>query len=197
MKKIEAKKEQKQRIIIETATNKFLKEGYQRTSMDSLAQEAGVTKQTIYRYFESKEALFKAVLESMRSPEDTHFQKELNRESPYEALFYFAIGFLEFHMSEAHLASIRLLVAEGRFAPEMTRVFFSVGPSNTEPRLRKFFETRLPSDDPEYAVKMFLSTLLSMRMNVLVGLRSTPTREELEDHARRTVAFCVKNCGCD
>lgn len=36
---------------------KFVNEGFNKTSMDELAQDLGVSKKTIYKYFESKDAL--------------------------------------------------------------------------------------------------------------------------------------------
>lgn len=39
------------------------KQGFRRATMDELAVQAGVSKRTIYRYFESKEAVIEAVIE--------------------------------------------------------------------------------------------------------------------------------------
>lgn len=193
MNKNKLKKEEKRNAILSAASKTFLKNGYLGTSMDMIAHEAEVTKQTVYRYFESKELLFKTTLENQRASSENHFQEELNRTDTHEALTHFAVAFLELHMSEKHLAGIRLLVSEGPEAPEMTRAFFAVGPARTKSALLHFFETRLSTDDPEYAVKMFISTLLSMRMDILVGLRLNPTHEELEEHAKRTVDICIKH----
>jgi AcrR family transcriptional regulator len=49
------KKEQ----IIEAARKLFHKYGFKKVSMDEIAKEAGVTKKTIYIYFNSKEELLK------------------------------------------------------------------------------------------------------------------------------------------
>jgi len=192
MNRKKVKKEKKQQDILQAATDIFLNEGFLGASMDKIAMRAGVTKQTVYRYFESKEVLFQAVLEAQRGDIDSQFQQELDREAPMEALTMFSIGFLEMHMSESHLAVIRLLVAEGPRAPELTRAFFAVGPKKTKERLMEFFTTRFKVADPEYTVKMLLSTLLSLRMNVLVGLRPIPTKEELVHHAKRSIAVCIE-----
>lgn len=48
--------------IIEAADRLFTRFGYRRTSMDDIAREAGVAKGTLYLYFTSKEALFRALL---------------------------------------------------------------------------------------------------------------------------------------
>ena len=44
--------------IRETAISLFLRKGYQGTSMDEIAAEAGVSKQTVYTHFADKEQLF-------------------------------------------------------------------------------------------------------------------------------------------
>lgn len=188
MKKSEQKKEQKRNDIIRAAQETFRTDGYIGASMDKIAQCAGVTKQTVYRYFPSKEVLFQASLEARRAGLDRQFQGELAGEDPYEALTRFAIGFLQLHMSEDHLAGVRLLVAEGPNAPELTRAFFAFGPHRTAECLKEFLTAKFHVEDPEYAAKMFLSTLLALRMNVLVGLIPVPTHEDIVRHAERTVA---------
>lgn len=45
--------------IVEAARNLFYKYGFKKVSMDEIANEAGVTKRTIYMYFKSKEDLLK------------------------------------------------------------------------------------------------------------------------------------------
>ncbi|MCJ2162939.1 MULTISPECIES: TetR/AcrR family transcriptional regulator [unclassified Pseudodesulfovibrio] len=192
MKKSDLNKERKRSDILRAAHDVFHSDGYLGASMDRIAEHAGVTKQTVYRYFNSKEVLFQASLETWRSERSNSFQEELERSDPYDALIHFAIGFLELHMSEVHLAGVRLLIAEGPTAPEMTRAYYAVGPRKTEECLVRFFKTHFRAEDPEYAVKMLLSTLLSMRMGVLVGLHPIPTQEELMRHAERTVAICIK-----
>ncbi len=48
--------------IIEAADRLFARFGFRRTAMDDIAREAGVAKGTLYLYFTSKEALFRALL---------------------------------------------------------------------------------------------------------------------------------------
>jgi AcrR family transcriptional regulator len=47
--------------ILAAAQNEFLQHGYKRTSIDTLAQAAGVAKGTVYLYFKSKDEVFRAV----------------------------------------------------------------------------------------------------------------------------------------
>ena len=48
--------------IVAAALDVFVERGFARTKLEDVARRAGVTKGTIYLYFENKEALFKAVI---------------------------------------------------------------------------------------------------------------------------------------
>jgi AcrR family transcriptional regulator len=48
--------------IVEAATGIFLRYGFKKTSMDDLARAAGLSRQGLYLYFPTKEALFKAMV---------------------------------------------------------------------------------------------------------------------------------------
>ncbi|HTT99287.1 MAG TPA: TetR/AcrR family transcriptional regulator [Rhizomicrobium sp.] len=48
--------------ILDAALSVFAEKGYAGTRMDEIAKRAGVTKGTIYLYFESKEAVFKTLV---------------------------------------------------------------------------------------------------------------------------------------
>lgn len=52
---------EKHRAIIRAASAMFLAEGYERVTLDQIAQRAGVSKQTIYAHFADKDALFRAI----------------------------------------------------------------------------------------------------------------------------------------
>jgi len=51
--------------IHSAATTLFLRLGFEGTSMDAIAAEARVSKQTLYRYYQNKETLFVAVLSQL------------------------------------------------------------------------------------------------------------------------------------
>jgi AcrR family transcriptional regulator len=51
--------------IIETAAGAFLHTGFDGTSMDDVAEAAGISRLLIYRIFETKEQLYRAVLSSI------------------------------------------------------------------------------------------------------------------------------------
>lgn len=59
--KREQNKVQKKASLIDAAERLFSQKGFDGTSIDDVAKEAGLTKRTLYQYFTSKEDLFFAV----------------------------------------------------------------------------------------------------------------------------------------
>ncbi len=57
----------KRRQILEGARQVFLARGFEGASMGEIARAAGVSKGTLYVYFESKDDLFKALTRSERA----------------------------------------------------------------------------------------------------------------------------------
>ena len=57
--------DQKRRQILDAAEELFHNAGVEGTSMDQLAQEAKVSKRTVYNHFATKDLLFQAILERM------------------------------------------------------------------------------------------------------------------------------------
>lgn len=53
----------KEQLIIKTAQELFARFGFKKTTMDEIAQKAHIGKSTIYHYFESKEELFRTIVE--------------------------------------------------------------------------------------------------------------------------------------
>src|ERR1700758_4878354 len=54
--------ERKRAAIARAALTLFASDGYERTSVDAIAAEAGVSKRTVYSHFGDKESLFLSVV---------------------------------------------------------------------------------------------------------------------------------------
>lgn len=56
-------KEKRKKLIIEKARELFAMFGFKKTTMDEIATECGMSKATLYYYFENKEDVFKTVID--------------------------------------------------------------------------------------------------------------------------------------
>jgi len=116
----------KRAAILDGARAVFMREGFAQGSVDAVAVEAGVGKQTIYRHFRSKEALVEALVEAMCAPEVVQPPPRSlpARERLRDLLLTFAAGV-------ASLESVRLyraVVAEADRMPGLGRLFWEAGP---------------------------------------------------------------------
>ena len=59
-------REARRASILQAAATAFAQRGFAATSMDEVATEAGITRLILYRHFDSKEALYTAVLQQVR-----------------------------------------------------------------------------------------------------------------------------------
>ena len=105
--------------ILEAAFTEFARNGYAATTLDQIAERAGVTKGTIYVYFENKEHLFiSMVREITKVTLDTVHGMFERHEGSTASLLRELFGFIYQHIVEDRRRRevARMLIAEaGRF----------------------------------------------------------------------------------
>jgi TetR/AcrR family transcriptional regulator len=75
------------KMIFEAAIKSFSRKGYHKTTMDEIAEEAGVAKGTLYYHFKSKEEIFKFIIDDgVKMIEDEIRDRTNHLESPIEKL---------------------------------------------------------------------------------------------------------------
>jgi AcrR family transcriptional regulator len=153
--------------ILTGAMQEFLANGYAATTMDRVTAAAGVSKTTVYSYFQDKEGLFTALIERLAqkkylaifNPQDPQFIAG----EPEIVLRRWAGNILDnTNCSQELLGLVRLIIGEsGRF-PALARVFVrNVDKAGLEVITQYFIahpELQLP--DPEVAARIFLGTLI-------------------------------------
>ncbi|WP_194436997.1 TetR/AcrR family transcriptional regulator [Vibrio fluminensis] len=186
MSKIEQNRQRKKQAILSSARESFLLEGYVATSVDEIASRAQITKQTLYRYFASKQELFEATLHDIASQHDQSYVEALQQNDVRMALVSFAEGFVQFHLSTEHLATYRLLVNESVQAPEMVQSFFEVGPDSTEQVLADFMQQHFPQHVDK--TELWLAMLLAPRNGALLGMQNL-NEQQIKQHAEKATDF--------
>jgi AcrR family transcriptional regulator len=111
--------------LLSAALEVFAERGFAATKLDDVAKRAGVSKGTVYLYFASKEALFKAAVESAVMPALEAGEAIAANESlpPAEALRAFVFWWWEKIGASEIGALPKLLVAEIGNFPELGKWF--------------------------------------------------------------------------
>lgn len=96
--------------ILETAARLFSKRGYFGISMDEIAGELGLAKSAIYYHFESKEELFKELMEQALEQLKNELSKAVEKSAlPTDYLFNIAKTILDFRIKRPEIALLMSL----------------------------------------------------------------------------------------
>jgi len=119
------RKDDRPEEIIAAALDLFTQKGFAATRLDDVAGRAGISKGTLYLYFESKEALFKAVVMAMVVPEiERAEQRILNFHGPAADLVKQLIYQWWESVNNSRLRGLpKLMIAESGNFPELARFY--------------------------------------------------------------------------
>jgi len=119
--------ERKREAIVQAALRLFLRDGFERTSVDSIAEEARVSKRTIYNHYGDKENLFLSVIGDAYDTLLAAFGQLIDQhlaDVPGDAVAANIIAFacdaaLAAARSSDRAAVLRLMISEAGHFPEL------------------------------------------------------------------------------
>ncbi|HEX4177684.1 MAG TPA: TetR/AcrR family transcriptional regulator, partial [Rhizomicrobium sp.] len=122
----------KRKAIFEAATTVFLRDGYLGASMDEIALLADVSKQTIYKQFTSKEALFLEIVAGLTNAGSDKVHGVIPELAPggdlHAYLEDYAYRQLSIVLTPRLMQLRRVVIGEaGRF-PELGKALYESGP---------------------------------------------------------------------
>lgn len=119
------RKEARPGELVAAALALFVEKGYAATRLDDVAARAGVSKGTLYLYFENKEALFKAVIQEdvLRGMESVEQQLAQHQESARDTLTRLLTAWWQDSNQGASVGILKLMVAEAGNFPEVARYY--------------------------------------------------------------------------
>lgn len=129
--------------ILWTAKDVFLELGFERASMDAVAERAATSKRTLYAHFESKDKLFLAIVDLVREI----FLDTLKTPGDYaedagEAVVLFCGRFLQLLLWPPRLRACRLGIAEAERFPEASARLYDAIFHTAHERLAAFLRER-------------------------------------------------------
>ncbi len=191
--------EAKRRAILEGAKRVFLRHGFEGSSMDGVAQASGVSKMTVYRYFDGKEELFAGLIEDLcRRMFEEDPLAGMEGLPPDEALRRFARGFAATVFDPETITLHRIVVAEAARFPELGRLFYERGPDRNVAALAAYFAANadhptLEFDDPLGSASDFLSLVRGYdHLRLLLGVEGVPDATELAQRIDRAIGHFVR-----
>lgn len=187
----------KRQAILDAAVEAFLQSGYS-ASVDEIAAAAGVGKQTVYRHFGDKQALFAAALSAARQAAGDPSGLSIPQTGdPVRDLTRIGERILASALSPTLAALHRLTVAEAANHPELARHWGEGAAPFLEAGLTEYFRKCdqagiLEVHEPEVTARQFAYLLITEgRMAGAYGTRPLGARRRTE-LATRTADLIVR-----
>ena len=184
----------KRAAILSAATEVFLKGGYLGTNVDAIAARSAVSKQTVYKHFGSKEALFVEIVASMTSEAGDQVLGEAPDPDDSAELAGYLRAYADRQLTAVLTPRLmqlrRLVIGEVSRFPDLAKVLYERGPQRALATLTAMFERMaarglLTLDDPSAAASHFNWLIMADPLNraMLLGDEAVPEADALRRHA--------------
>ncbi|MCK5747822.1 MAG: TetR/AcrR family transcriptional regulator [Oricola sp.] len=187
----------KDAAILDAASALFLDRGYS-VSIDDIAAAAGVSKQTVYARFASKEELFEAVV---RSGADQlvgalfDAQRGLSLDA---ALTELGARYQEIVLDPRRVSMQRVMIAQAQQFPDLAQRFFDSGPGYVQRRLAEYLKSetekgRLNVSDASEAAEQFLGLVKGAdQLAALLAVGDAPNADNRAKRVAGAVSAFLK-----
>lgn len=186
--------------ILATAINLFSRNGFRGTTTKEIARAAGVSEAMVFRHFETKEALYGAILEDKGCREDVArfpwegdevLQKAIEAGDDYGVFYNLAIRALEKHQS--NVGFMRLIFYSALEEHELAAQFFSAFVERVyvfigEYIARRQREGAFREIEPRIAVRAFLGMLMNHSLNNILWDKERRVIDLSNEEAARNFA---------
>jgi len=160
---------EKRQRALDAALTIFSKKGYPAATMDTIAAEAGLTKPTLYQYFQGKDELFREMMLAPRKEMMMAFDPS-TRDCHITQLWEFSWLYAKVVMKPEFLALARLVIGGAQQDPELGKAYQASGPDHVLTGLAAFMARqsklgKLEIEDAELAAEDFWGLILSAPRN--------------------------------
>ncbi|MBT9386046.1 TetR/AcrR family transcriptional regulator [Pseudooceanicola sp. CBS1P-1] len=186
--------------ILEGAAREFFEKGYDAASMNGICKAAGVSKGTLYVYFENKEDLFVALVENRRAEFFESLTQALAGAGTVEGrLLTYARALLRKLTSEEVIQLQRIVIGVGTRVPTLGARFYEAGATYFLGRLGTFLQAEIDAgtlriEDVHRAGTQFVELISSeiWRARLFAHRPAPPGPEEIEALAQDGVRDFLK-----
>ncbi|MDQ0390221.1 TetR/AcrR family transcriptional regulator [Labrys monachus] len=186
----------KRRQILDGARTVFLLHGFEGASMNDIAREAGVSKGTLYVYFESKERLFSVIVDEERAIHvEGIFDFDHDNADIEGVLTRIATEITTFLSQPRIISAMRAVMGIVERMPDLGVQFYERGPCYSRNHLAAYLDTRVAAGqldipDTQLAAAQFLEMANAPVVKPMFFMANNvpPTRERV----REVVASAVR-----
>jgi TetR/AcrR family transcriptional repressor of mexJK operon len=190
---------EKRAAILDAAKRLFPLTGFEGTSMDAIAAEAGVSKLTVYSHFTDKETLFFAAIRARCEEQMPATLFEIDVEGPVRRqLEAIARAFFALVTAPESISLHRLLTSGTGMSEKLVQMFWEAGPQRVQCGFQQFLRHEVEAgqlvigDIPRASSQFFALLKGELHARLLCGCSGPFTEQDIETHIRATVEFFLR-----
>jgi TetR/AcrR family transcriptional regulator, regulator of autoinduction and epiphytic fitness len=156
--------DQKRQAILDAAVQNFLATGYERTTLETVAKDAGVSTATVYKHFSTKRALFGGIMEHIWETEVDLVNSVDQGTDSVAILTAIAQEYAQLLRQPQVEALFRVIIAEAPRFPELGEELYYRGKEPYLKRLHTYLQkeselNRFQITDIPLAARQFLGMI--------------------------------------
>jgi len=189
---------EKRSAIVAAAGELFVARGYDGTSIEMIAEAAHVSRQTVYNQFESKEVLFRAIIDDVLEEFMAPLVSASPRAEVRETLISFAEHTLGLLVRPKSIGLYKLAIAETSRFPDLGRTTFEAGMLRAQETISQYLRNqardgKLELTDPFVAAGQFMAlTSRDTELRSLLGIETNISAQEIRRRAKAGVDAFLK-----
>jgi AcrR family transcriptional regulator len=174
--------------ILQGATSVFMSKGFDAASMGEIARTAGVSKGTLYVYFDDKEKLFEAIVQqACRVHAEEVFELDPSDHNVEAVLLRMGIAYATAMCRVEGLSSLRTVIAIADRMPDLGRAFYETGPAEGARKLTAYLDAQIeagvlniPRGETEIVATQFIDALTGTTFKPMLFNFDAPTPARIE-----------------
>lgn len=185
----------KLRQILDGARKVFLADGYDGASMNDIARAAGVSKGTLYVYFDSKEILLEAVIRDLKNSQvERSIAYEPSAGGLEENLRQSALQLCRRILQSEHIAIVRLVIGIAHKLPSIGRAFYESGPLYGRQKLSVYLDQLVAAGTLDIAnTDLAAGQFLQLAYSEMINLKLFRMVDDIsEEDLTRAIDHAVK-----
>jgi len=190
------RRQDKIRQIAQAATEVFLEVGFAAASMDKIVEKAGVSKRTLYKYYDSKEEIFIDVVQMELDSMWKNFEPDSDvSEDLAGQLQRIGVELLRIANAPVTLSLFRVTAAEAQRFPKLAYQFFNESYEKVIDGIAEILERQTSGPagriaDKKQAAEYFLDLLTGTEyLRIIFGSKAPLTEKAMKARTRRALDF--------
>jgi AcrR family transcriptional regulator len=163
-------KEERKHALLDAALDEFFERGFDAARMDDIAARANLSKGTLYLYFDSKEALFHSLVETIAIPNIEAIEEAANSTPTFESAIRTMMALAPKLLRTTNMPKLmKVITANATIFPETAKAFRKNVPERVLDAIAKLLRRaheagEISVNDPDLTARLVVAPIVFSTM---------------------------------